>query len=403
MSKYCPLCGNNKSEEELFCHDCKSKIQNDYEVELPSKRESGGDGFADKSSDIKSLMVEGVCEEQHSATQESNRMLNAKSGTTERNGEEQYESIQDGNTRYNTEYKTKRKKKGSLTIWIISVLLISTALYFIYEEVVKKGNLERSTWELALKENSKSSYLSYMDQYPRGVYFEEAENKLIIFKQEEDSIWESLKNSDNSGELDAFLTNYPESAYLPLVRSRLDSIMWIAALKTNTAESYSEYLLMSESGKFDGDYFTPAQNRYNMLFQSYPVDESDLSKIQETISGFYSALSTVSYDKITKYLAPTVTRFFNARTASRDKISGELVMASAKSTNNTIKFEPDIKGLQYERDVNDSYKANVSLVKEMTNKQGINESISGYIVHVSLDSIFQITSISETKPYTEAP
>jgi ribosomal protein S17E len=59
--------------------------------------------------------------------------------------------------------------------------------------------------------------------------------------------------------------------------------------------------------------------------------------------------------------------------------------------------------LQYERDVNDSYKANVSLVKEMTNKQGINESISGYIVHVSLDSIFQITSISETKPYTEAP
>lgn len=370
MSKYCPLCGINKSEEELFCHDCKSKIQNDYEVGMPSIQESDGDELIDKQSDIFTVMLERPGDESNSSTRVTKR---------------------------------KRYKKSNIIIWIIGIFVMLTALYFIYEEVVKKGNLERSAWEMALKENARSSYLSYMDEYPRGNYFNEAENKLIMLKHEEDSIWEILTNSDNSGELDAFLTDYPESSYLPLVRTRLDSIMWIAALKTNTAESYSEYLIMSESGKFNGDYFTPAQDRYNMLFQSYPVTEADLSKIQETISGFYSALSTVSYNKITQYLAPTVNRFFNAGAASRDKISGELVMASAKSANSTIKFEPDINGLQYEHIVNETYKANVPLIKEVTNKQGKMESIPGYIVHVTLDSIFLITSITEIKPFTAAP
>ena len=35
MSDKCPLCGNERWQDSLFCVDCTKKVQSDYEVMLP--------------------------------------------------------------------------------------------------------------------------------------------------------------------------------------------------------------------------------------------------------------------------------------------------------------------------------------------------------------------------------
>ena len=370
MSNKCPLCGNSKSKEELFCSDCSAKIQNDYEVELSPKHDI-----------TESVSVDNASEVQTATNVETDDEPSANVIKPEKN----------------------HKKRFPTALLIFGLLGVCFTAFFIYGVFVRKGNMERSAWESATKENSISSYLSYMEQYLNGRHYFDAEHMIHALKHEEDSIWKSIQKTDNMSKLSDFITQYPGSSYIPLVRSRLDSLMWIAALKTNTVQGYSEYLLMAESGQFNGDYYTPVQDRYDMLFQSYPVTQEHKDKIQEIVSGFYSALSTVSFNNINKFLAPVVTRFFDSGGATRDKISGELVMASAKSSKNTIKFIPNVNELQYERIINDTYKVNVPLTKEFTNEQGEAKSVPGYIVHIGLDSMFLITSIYETKPYSAAP
>jgi len=38
MSRQCPLCGESKPEEALFCENCEKKIRMDYEIDLPVSR-----------------------------------------------------------------------------------------------------------------------------------------------------------------------------------------------------------------------------------------------------------------------------------------------------------------------------------------------------------------------------
>jgi len=63
---------------------------------------------------------------------------------------------------------------------------------------------------------------------------------------------------------------------------------------------------------------------------------------------------------------------------------------------------PDLQSVQYDKTFNDNYKVNVPLLKTYL-KEGILEQVTGYIVHLELNPLFQIVSIYETKPYSGAP
>jgi len=129
-------------------------------------------------------------------------------------------------------------------------------------------------------------------------------------KDREAAAWENLKTSGNITEFQDFLQQYPESPYRSLVRNRLDSLMWVAALAANTAEGYAEYMVASDSGELPGNYYNEAQKRYEMLFQSYPATAEELDKIKTIVADFYLALSDGNYKKITEYLSPKVNRSF---------------------------------------------------------------------------------------------
>lgn len=380
MSLICPLCGKNKSEEALFCEECSRKIKTDYEVIIPEKH-------SEKTTSPASTQNEEVVIPAELETEN-------KTNSTKKTSKEKvvYEEI-----------KPKKPKKRKRFIgWFFLICLLLVAAFLLYQQSIRKGNLERSGWETAVKENTVNSYLTYMAEFPNGKHYVEADSNLRTLKNTESSSWEKLRTSDNTAELRDFIRLHPTSNYNPLVKSRLDSLSWEAALRQNTADSYSEYMILSESGEFNGDYLAYAEERYNMLFQSYPINENELDTIKTTIGGFYTALSSLSYNGVSTFLAPTVNRFFNSGSAPRDKIVGELVVAGARSQNPTMKFEPVMEAVQYEKSHSSGFKVNVPLIKMYKNNEK-QEQISGYIVHAELNSAYQIVSIYETKPYNDAP
>lgn len=413
MSLQCPLCGKQKPEEALFCENCTKKIRTDYEVDLPEsgekatiqiKEEEAAPGnfpvveekpaFRTSSmaqevlpvSDLPQFAVEGELMQPEKSADD------AGSGSKRVGVDEEIHQ----------EFYSRKKKTAKPFLWLALTAILLVAAFFIYNETIRKSNLERSGWDKALKTNSVEGYLDYMTSHPSGVHFEEANAMLMRLKQNQAASWEQLKTTDNLTALRDFLQQYPESPYTSLVKRQIDSLSWIGALKLNNAAAYSEYILQAQSGDFGGEYLTLANNRYEMLFQSYPVNENQLDSIRMTVNGFYSALSKVDHDGLRKWLAPVVDRFFESGRAPRERIAGELLMAAAQTQHGILQFDADVNVLQYEKTMNDVYKVNIPLTKSFV-RDGKTEEIPGYIVHMELDSLFHIFRIYETKPHPDAP
>ncbi|HBK32725.1 MAG TPA: hypothetical protein DDZ96_05915 [Porphyromonadaceae bacterium] len=367
MSQICPLCGKKKAEEALFCDACTKTIKSEYEITVPEATPSEAE-FNETAPDAAFPLSDS--------------------------------EIRQEDPVYIRPQRPRRAKKAFL--WIVVLAVIGTLAFFGYRYITRQGNLERTAWETAVKENTVESFLAYMETHPQGIHYEEAQQNLLKRKGEEATAWETMKASDNTAALRDFVRDYPKSPYNTLVKIRLDSLTWEGTLRENTAEAYSNYMVLSESGDFNGDYYAEAQKRYAMLFQSYPVDKAVLDSIQATVDGIFTAWSTANYAAITPFLAPSVSRFFDIGSAKREKITGQLSMEMAKSENAPRKLVPDIEAIQYEKTLDDRYKVNVPLVKTIGKDPDVKE-IPGYIVHIELDSAFLVTAIYETKPYTYAP
>ncbi|MFA5649869.1 MAG: hypothetical protein WC914_01830 [Proteiniphilum sp.] len=367
MSRTCPLCGKTKPEEALFCDDCSRRIRADYEVGLPAN--------APAKTEVAKTFEE------------------IKTG---------HEGANVPDSGVPPVIQPRRKKRAKTPLIILIAILFLAGAFLVYNETIRKGNLERSGWETALKLNSTGGYIAYMEAFPDGAHFDEAQAGLLRLKSEEAAAWGEMKASGNTAELRDFLSRHPESPYAPLIERQLDSLSWLGALRVNTSESYSDYLAQARRGELRGLYAAEADKRYAMLHQSFPVEINVLDSIRSTVGGFYAALSGTAHDGAYPYLAPVVRRFFNSGAASRERITGELLMARTRARGATLSFAPDIEAVQYERTANGNYPVNVPLTKSYAS-QGATERVPGYIVHLELNPDFRIVSIHETKPYPDAP
>ena len=393
MSDKCPLCRNSRLEDSIFCADCTKKVQSDYEVMLPKSKDNITEPKVELNSE--SVPYSQIDKNIITENEVADEIADDSNSVNDKSIEEK---------RYNDSnvYPTKKSNKSKKLLRIVIAILILIGLYFTYYEVILEKNLERSAWETAVKENSVNGYLTYIEKHPSGTHFEEAQEGLMNLKQTEASMWEKLKVSENISELTGFITQFNNSPYLPLAEIRLDSLSWMVALKTNSAESYYEYIEFSRHGELRGVYTAEAQKRYNWLYQSTHVDVFELDSIRSTVSGFYSALSSLDHTGMYSFLATHVQRFFDSGGASKEKITGELVMSAAQTNNSKISFSPVIEGLQYKKTGNGFYEVNVPLVKSYT-ESNRDILIPGYIVHITLNPAFEITIIYETKPYSGAP
>lgn len=399
MSQPCPLCGKAKPDETLFCGECERRIRSDYEVKVP-ENEAPGPTRQGRPEREEVPQRQEISENEIVGPGQSDDKHHEIPGPVEDperdEGPEREEDLEPNGI------KPKKSKRFVAPLLFLLVVLLLGGAFLIYNETVRKENLERSGWETALKLNSVGGYLAYMEAFPHGIHSKEAQEGLLLLKSEEASAWEQMKASGNTSELRGFITRHPESPYAPLIERRLDSLSWIGALQVNTPESYSEYLMQSERGELRGEYELVARERYSMLHQSSPVVDTEIENIRNTISGFYAALSGTNHDGAFQYLAPTVSRFFSSGAASRERIAGELLMARTRAQGATLSFTPGIEAVRYERNARERYVVNVPLTKSYV-RDGVTERVPGYVVHMEMNPDFQISSIYETKPHPDAP
>ncbi len=396
MSRSCPLCGKTKPGEALFCDDCTRRVRDDYEINLPEERSVPKSSIPKSSIPERNIMEENV-PKRSALEARVPEMRNTESVSDKDFPEKKPPEYDDLPIR---QPEKKRLMKAPLLFLVVVILFGGS--FWVYNEVVRKRNLERSGWEAAIKLNSTIGYIDYMETFPDGEHFDEAQAGLLRLKSEEAASWDQMKVSANTSELRDFLNHHPESPYAPLVQLRLDSLSWMGALRVNRLESYSGYLIQAQRGELRGDYISEASKRQEMLQQSFPVETATLDSIRSTVNGFYVSLSGSTHDGAYQYLAPVVRRFFSSGTASRERITGELLMSRTRARGATLSFVPGIDAIQYERAANGDYLVNLPLTKSYIS-DGATEQVPGYIVHMELNPEFQIVSIYETKPHPEAP
>ena len=293
----CPLCGKSKPVEALFCEECTHRIHVDYEVSLPkvfiqgepteptpesSYRTDDPLELDHRSSDLQphsDISLE-VVPESEGEIGEGRKLC--QSQELESESESEFDLEYDLESEFEPEpepgpkpdFEPERVEKRVKGKWLnvpVLVLLLPLLLfggYAVFNNTVRKGNLERRGWDTALSMNSVKGYLDYMATFPRGAHFDDAHKALRKLKLEEAMQWERLKASNNTAELRDFLNQHPDISFAPLVEKRLDSLSWAGAVRANTAEAYSEYIHLSQQGQLRGDYIAEARQKLKELLSN---------------------------------------------------------------------------------------------------------------------------------------
>lgn len=412
MSKKCPLCGNSKADESLFCPDCTDRLNEEYEVELPtSEKNKRNVNEEHKERSTHSIQADSEIqleekEEKLTQSKSDERAkyvpapnFDKKAWRRQREDKRSYSN----KSYYELEKENKSPKRIGIIALIAVLLLTLVGFIYVYNNSVKSDNLERSKWEVAQRENTVDSYLSYMDEYPQGKYADEAYNSVFELKNKETAAFERLKSSDNTSELTSFLEQYPESPYQRIVRDKLDSLVWQSSLKENSLEAYKTYINKSNSKELVGSYIGEAKKRFNMLNQSAPIDGGDLEHIKMTVDKFFSAISNKSKTTLNEYLAPVISRFNNTTNLQSNEMINHLLQQASKENATALQIDAETSQIQYIQMSNGTYEVNVPIQKTFEGTQSGTTQIKGYIVHLKLSQDFKIYSYHESKPYPEAP
>ena len=436
MSTKCPLCGDSKSDDSLFCANCTEKLNSEYEVDVPTAEssEEHTDNIAPNSKDKTEETNQPTSEEEkrdkkpsqdklqggdeasdqseveddsHTAqpTIEERRKIVAAPSFDKKAWKRQREDKRTDSDK--TLYQLSKERKGNKTLAIVSIIIVLVlalaASLYIYNKNVKSANLERSAWETAQRTHTVDSYLTYMDAYPKGAFFDEAYSSINQLRSREEQAFENLKTSENTIEFTDFLERYPKSPFLRLVKSRLDSLVWQSSLKENTAEAYTHYIDQANSQVILGNYIGQAEKRYKMLNQATPIDGGDLELIRRTVDGFFIGASTLSQEQLSQHTEAVVARFNNSTNLPHTEVLSHLLIQASEANSNAVKLEADVAKLTYQRLGNDTYEVNVPVEKTFETYEGEINQIKGYIVHLKLSPTFKVYSYHETKPYPEAP
>lgn len=413
MSKKCPLCGDSKADNSLFCLDCTEKLNNEYEVDVPASEkteeviepniDNNEEDNADSNSEEREEeLFQSEIEEQ--TTERNIKILPAPSFDKKAWRKQREDKRSDSEKSY-YELSKEGKKKGVLAKVFVFIFLIGAILVglYIYNSDVKSDNLERSKWELAERANTVDAYLDYMNEYPQGKFSDEAYKSMLTLKNRETEAWENLKISENTIEFTDFLKQYPQSPYQRMVKDRLDSLVWKTSVNENSIEGYTDYIDRTNSNEILGTYIGEAKKRFKMLDQSTPIDGGDLEQIRVAVEGFFVALSTQSEAALSEYIAPVMVRYKDNRNLQSKELLAHLRLEAANENALLLRLEAEATKLQYERMLNDTFEVNIPMQKVFEDSGGGISQIKGYIAHLKLDSNFKIYSFHETKPYSEAP
>jgi len=147
----------------------------------------------------------------------------------------------------------KTEDKGTLDAY--SVYVSDSKHGFFKKEAIKKiEDFDKADWEMALKSQTKNTFIKYLENFPNGIYYREAKawirsiekkEQLEKDQQEDELLWEKTQK-DNS--LDAYNTYIRDSKHHFFKKEALKKYgeyaytAWKTALISQTKDTFIKYL-----------------------------------------------------------------------------------------------------------------------------------------------------------------
>ena len=158
-------------------------------------------------------------------------------------------------------------KKGAkrFSVWPIVVVLLLLALLvggaYFYNDYRMRQDEERA-YQLLANCQTPQAYEDFMARFPNSRYAEDVRARY----EETLNLQNELKHLAMYGsrdELRRFIQKHPDSPYLQLAQSRIDSLDWAEALQVRTLEAVTFYLATHPEGYF----VSPADSLRQLLEQ----------------------------------------------------------------------------------------------------------------------------------------
>lgn len=305
----CPLCGKDTQKDETFCRDCQEIAHNSFSEELLDDKKSPITEFNDQ------VAIEPLIEKEHKEQETTNQDISEQ-------------------TDRDTESFSKRNKKSLIFIGVGIFFLILVGAVGSYIRILNKNTEETEIayWNKCIEENTPLGYSKYLVQYPEGKFSDDAYRKITELRNNERKSWEGLRNSMDIDALFSYLTDHPSTPYVREIRKAIDSLGWIKTQEDNTASAYLAYLENVKLERFNGEYQSLAQERYDYLSQLKTLEGDELNEVKKIVTDFFKALSTSNGKEIQKLATDTLNKFYASHSFLSKNIIDSL-KASYKNEN----------------------------------------------------------------------
>ncbi|NDV95591.1 hypothetical protein D0T84_11810 [Dysgonomonas sp. 521] len=313
-SNKCPLCGKETQGEEIFCRDCQEIAQNSYAEDLL---------YHDNKDTATSGSDENASGEDTHQIENNDGIIPPSEGANR-----------------DTFYKRNKKILTFFFIGLIIFVIVGMSGAYMRMQNRNTEATEIAFWNKCIEDNSPLGYSKYLVQYPEGKFSEEAYRKIVELRDNERKSWEKLRNSNDIDALFAFLTDHPETPYGREIRHAIDSLSWVAAQKQNTADVYLAYLENAKIGRLNGEYATPAQERYDYLSQLKTLEGKQLDEVKKLVSAFFKALSSNNSKEIQKLSMDTLNKFYESKNYLSKNISDSLKTAYKAGRIKSVLYTP---------------------------------------------------------------
>lgn len=302
-SNKCPLCGKETVEGEGFCRDCQNNAKARFSEELLMQTSEESDDinkvaekrdFGDNASlgeDVEEPSLEGDVAEDDSMTPASRKPM-----------------------------------KKILVFFIIGlIVLVAVGGVGSYFHLKNKQSVEveEAYWSKCVEENTPFGYSKYLLQYPEGIFSEEAEKRIYDLRKAEEDAWNELKKSSEISDYTSFLINHPETPYKDAALKVLDSLYWMKAKESDTADGYKAYLDNVSLGNLTGDFRDEAQERYDYLSQLKVLGGKDILALKKQLSDVFQLLSKKNYKALRKQCDSVFISFNGTKDVLPDKVFTE--------------------------------------------------------------------------------
>mgnify|MGYP007078002594 FL=1 len=232
--------------------------------------------------------------------------------------------------------KPKNRKPLVITLIVVAIILIAGGGYFIYHST--QTDEEYTAYSILENNDNPQDYEDYLANFPNGEHADEVRERLAQLQamlQE----WNNIALSDNVEDFRTSKSRYSDPQYTRLCDIKIDSLDWISAQRTGTAEAYQLYLDQHPDGQYSSEA-SIAQGR----LRDCEISSADRDQIMRIVSEFFKGFEMRDETLITSNITSSMTTFLHSTNVTK---------AEVMNTINSM-FNEHIQGCSFvvNRDIN---------------------------------------------------